>query len=116
MHRFGTFTCLLSLCLLASTLAAVEPIPLNDHTRLGQRLTATMPWNGVWITAPSWSDNEGGFTLSLWDSPKRGKLLTQQAFVGIIDNARVEVWLPTRAMPGTLYWEITKRTGTTRVG
>ena len=116
MRRRKTFISLLSLCLLGSTLMAVEPIPLNDHTRLGQRLTATMPWNGVWLTAPSWSDNEGGFTLSLWDSPKRGKLLAQQAFVGIVDNARVELWLPTRTKPGTLYWEIDKRTGTTRVG
>lgn len=101
---------------LLTAYASAEAIPLNDHTRLGQRLTADMPWNGVWIIAPSWSDNEGGLTLTLWDSPQRGKRLAQQTFVDFADNARLEVWLPQMAPPGPLYWEISDRTGTTRVG
>jgi HEAT repeat protein/sugar phosphate isomerase/epimerase/type 1 glutamine amidotransferase len=116
MQRIATAICL-SVCLATTLLAArTEPVPLNDHTRLGQKLTATMPWNGIWIISPSWSDNEGGFTLSLWDSPKRGKLLARKTFVDFQDNARLDLWLPKTAAPGTLYWEIHDRVGQTRVG
>jgi HEAT repeat protein/sugar phosphate isomerase/epimerase/type 1 glutamine amidotransferase len=106
----------LALGLLVPRLAAAEPFPLNNYTRLGQRLTATMPWNGVWIVAPSWSDNEGGLTLTIWDSPARERKLAQQTFVDFADNARLEVWLPQIAPPGAFYWEIGDRTGQTRVG
>lgn len=107
---------LLALSVVTVQLFGTEPVPLNDHVRLGQRFTAAMPWNGVWVTAPSWCDAEGGFTLTVWDSPDRNEPLAHKVFVDIQDNAKVELWLPQRRNKGIFYWEITERTGNTRVG
>jgi hypothetical protein len=89
---------------------------LNDYSALGQTFTATSRLNILSITAPSWSDNEGGFTLSVYDSPLRGKLLARQAFRDFADNATLYVYVPSAPGPGSFYWEISDRTGQTRVG
>lgn len=91
-------------------------IALNDHDRLGQVFTAEERFNLLWVSVPSWSDNEGGFTLTLWDSPHRKRRLAWQAYTDIRDNSRVTLILPEPAPPGTYYWEVSQRTGNTRVG
>jgi len=116
MHRIGLRLGFLALCSLPAQAAGLEGLPLNDYTRLGQRFTATLPLSGVWIIAPSWLDAEGGFTLTLWDSPQRRQPLAQQTFTDIPDNARLELWLPKPVPPGIYYWEIDRRTGQTQVG
>jgi HEAT repeat protein len=116
MHRIGLGIGFLLIGNLTALAAGPEGLPLNDYTRLGQRFTATLPLSGVWIIAPSWLDAEGGFTLTLWDSPQRTKPLAQQAFADIPDNARLDLWLPKPDSPGTYYWEIDHRTGQTQVG
>ncbi len=89
---------------------------LNDFTRLGQTFTATTRFNIVTLGAPSWSDNEGGLTLSLYDSPRREKLLASQAYKDFADNATLFLYVMTPQQPGTYYWEISDRTGQTKVG
>jgi len=89
---------------------------LNDYQRLGQTLTLASRFNILWITAPSWNDNEGGFTLSLYDSPARTKLLATKQFGTFEDNATLYLYTPTPLDPRTYYWEIAERTGQTRVG
>lgn len=98
--------------------ASVErrAFPLNDYHRLGQVFTASEPFNILWVSAPSWNDNEGGFTLSLWDSPARRRLWGRKAFRDIPDNARVTLYLLPARPPGRYYWEIHDRTGETRIG
>lgn len=91
-------------------------VPLNDYARLGQRFTTDRSFQMLWVQVPSWSDNEGGLTLTLWDSPERKRSLGSQAFTDIRDNARVELRLARPLPPGTYYWEVSERTGTTRVG
>ncbi len=89
---------------------------LNDHERMGQVFTAEERFNLLWLSVPSWNDNEGGFTLTLWDSPRRTRKLASQAFVDIPDNSRVTLTLPEPLPPGRYYWEIDQRTGQTCVG
>jgi hypothetical protein len=91
-------------------------IALNDHPHLGQVFTAGERFNLLWVSVPSWSDDEGGFTLTLWDSPLRRRRLASQAFTDIRDNSRVTLILREPAPPGTYYWEVSQRTGSTRVG
>jgi hypothetical protein len=91
-------------------------IALNDHPHLGQVFTAGEKFNLLWVSVPSWSDDEGGFTLTLWDSPLRRRRLASQAFTDIRDNSRVTLILREPAPPGTYYWEVSQRTGSTRVG
>ncbi len=91
-------------------------IALNDHPHLGQVFAAEEKFNLLWVSVPSWSDNEGGFTLTLWDSPLRGRRLASQAFTDIRDNSRVALILPEPVPPGTYYWEVSQRTGNSRVG
>lgn len=91
-------------------------VPLNDYVRLGQRFTVERPLDRLRVTVPSWLDNEGGLTLTLWDSPARRRQLARQSYANIPDNANVELRLPRPLKPGTYYWEVSERTGTTRVG
>ncbi len=91
-------------------------IALNDHTRLGQRFTVTRPFVVVRVSVPSWLDNEGGLTLTLWDSPQRKRRIAEHAFFDVPDNATVDLVLPRRVPAGTYYWEADRRTGKTRVG
>ncbi len=111
--------CLLACLALTACLPAFAqrgPVTLNDHFRLGQRFTATRPLATVTVTVPSWSDNEGGLTLSLYDSPERRKLLARRVVTDVVDNEGVEV-RPLHALPaGSYYWEISDRTGQTRIG
>jgi len=91
-------------------------IALNDHPHLGQVFTAEEKFNLLWVSVPSWSNNEGGFTLTLWDSPRRRLRLASRTFTDIRDNSRVALILPEPVPPGTYYWEVSQRTGSTRVG
>ena len=91
-------------------------VPLNDHQRLGERFTVKEPFSTLWVSAPSWSDNEGGFTLTLWDSPQRQKKIASQTFRDYADNARLEMTVLPPPPAGTYYWEISDRTGQTQVG
>jgi HEAT repeat protein len=101
---------------LAASAAPTEAIPLNDHTRLGQRFTANRAVSSIAVTVPSWLDAEGGLTLTLWDSPERSRQFARRVFVTIQDNAPAELVLPKPLPPGTYYWEVSERTGETRVG
>jgi HEAT repeat protein len=107
----------LLLCLAAATCSAERsPVKLNEHTRLGQRFTSKLPVADVYVSMPSWSDNEGGLTLTLWDSPARGRSLARRVLTGVRDNEMVAVRL-TRSLPaGSYYWEISDRTGLTAIG
>lgn len=114
--RFGV---LLSLWVASAPLvvrAKRIPVPLNDYTRLGQAFTAAYSFEAVSVTVPSWLDAEGGLTLVLWDSPARTTRLASQVFADIPDNAPVRLLLEKPLPPGTYYWEVGQRTGTTRVG
>jgi len=91
-------------------------IALNDHPHLGQVFTAEEKFNLLWVSVPSWSNNEGGFTLTLWGSPRRRLRLASRTFTDIRDNSRVALILPEPVPPGTYYWEVSQRTGSTRVG
>jgi len=115
MYRIGIFV---ALSLLSNWLTAQErvAVPLNDFQRLGQVFVATEPFNILWLAVASWNDNEGGFTLTLWDSPKRTKLLASKAFKDIPDNSWVVLTLPETMPPGSFYWEISERTGRSLVG
>jgi HEAT repeat protein len=70
----------------------------------------------VRVSVPSWSDNEGGLTLTLWDSPERKRRIGERSFTDVPDNAMVELVLRRAAPAGTYYWEVDRRTGTTRIG
>jgi len=98
------------------SLAQTTPIPLNDHERLGQCFTATRPVMIVAVCVPSWSDNEGGLTITVWDSPERKTKLAERVATDIRDNEFVEVRPAKPLDPGTYYWEVSARTGTTRIG
>jgi len=89
---------------------------LNDFTRLGQTFTTDTPFDILVVSAPSWSDSEGGFTLSVYDSPRREKLLARQAYSDFVDNAELTLYVMPAAPAGTYYWEISDRTGRTNVG
>lgn len=89
---------------------------LNDFTRMGQTFTTDGPCNAIVIDVPSWNDNEGGFTLSLYDSPERGKLYARATYNDIGDNARKYLMSTTPLPAGTHYWEISERSGTSLVG
>jgi HEAT repeat protein len=119
-RRLGTACAVvLLLCLVAHALQAQPKslaIALNDHQTLGERFTAKAPFSSLWVHAPSWSDNEGGFTLTLWDSPQRQKKIASQAFHDYADNARLEITVLPPAPAGVYYWEISDPTGKTRVG
>lgn len=91
-------------------------IALNDYNRLGQVFTVEERFNLLWVSVPSWSDNEGGFTLTLWDSPRQQRRWAQQAYAEVRDNTRVTLILPEPAPPGIYFWEVSQRTGNTRVG
>lgn len=91
-------------------------IALNDYTCLGQAFASEERFNLLWVTVPSWNDQEGGFTLALWDSPRRLQLLASQVFRDIPDNSRVVLLLPQPVPAGRYYWEVSERTGKTRVG
>ncbi|MCC7494651.1 MAG: HEAT repeat domain-containing protein [Fimbriimonadaceae bacterium] len=97
-------------------LAATTPETLNDRTRLGQRFTSLRHLAAVAVCVPSWSDNEGGLTLTLWDTPERGKNLASRVVTGVRDNEYVELRPAEPLPPGSYYWEISDRTGTTRIG
>jgi len=114
LMRLALVAGLLALPHLAS--AKTVAIPLNDYTRLGQRFTAKAAFDTLEVTVPSWSDAEGGLTLALYDSPQRKKSFARQAFVDIRDNAWIGLRLATPLPPGTYYWEVSERTGKTRVG
>ncbi len=91
--------------------------PLNDYTTLGQSFTAASRFNILYTTAPTWmTRGGGGFTLSLYDSPRREKLLGREVFRDFADNATLFVYLPTAVGPGSFYWEISDRTGQIKVG
>ncbi len=107
---------LLTLAAFALHAAPREPVPLNDYTRLGQRFTASNPVAAVAVTVPSWSDNEGGLTLTLWDSPQRSRQLARRVFENIPDNAPAELVFTSPLPAGSYYWEIAERTGQTRIG
>ena len=81
---------LLAVCSAPAARAGHEAVPLNDYTRLGQGFTVPMPCSGVSVTVPSWMDDEGGLTLTLWESPQRRRQVAQQVFTAIRDNAVVE--------------------------
>ncbi len=99
-----------------SAWAQRQAIPLNDHARLGQRFTVVRPFMALRVSVPSWSDNEGGLTLTLWDSPDRRKRIAERTFDDVPDNAMVDLILERRAPAGTYYWEVDRRTGRTRIG
>jgi hypothetical protein len=117
--RCGIFCSVLGLLVLSGLPAAGagrEPVPLNDYARLGQRFTANQPFSALSVIVPSWMDAEGGLTLTLWESPQRGRLIVQQVFTAIPDNAGIELLIPASQPPGVYYWEIGERTGQTRIG
>lgn len=118
MCRFGQAACiaLAGLLLSASAWSKRIPFPLNDYTRLGQVFSCQYAISSVAVIVPSWLDAEGGLTLTLWDSPERRTRIAGQAYVGVRDNASVELPLTKPLAPGTYYWEVDKRTGTTRIG
>lgn len=91
-------------------------VPLNNYQRLGQSFQVKGPLEAIRVTVPSWSDNEGGFTLTLWDGPERRRKLAAAVFTNVVDNAQVALRLPRPLPAGSYYWEISTRTGTTRVG
>ena len=95
---------------------AWEGIPLNDHERLGQRFLVPYPFVGVSVVVPSWLDAEGGLTLTLWDGPERTRQLAREVRQDIPDNAEVSLVLTESLPRGVYYWEVTERTGETRVG
>lgn len=107
---------LLAVCSAPAAGAGHEAVPLNDYSRLGQGFTVPLPCSGVSVTVPSWMDDEGGLTLTLWESPQRRRRVAQQVFTAIRDNAVVELVLPRAQPPGTYYWEVSERTGQSRVG
>jgi HEAT repeat protein len=90
--------------------------PLNDYQRLGQVFSCQYSIASVAVSVPSWLDAEGGLTLTLWDSPERRTRIGTQAYVGIRDNEYIQLPLVKPLAPGTYYWEVDQRTGTTRIG
>lgn len=100
----------------SAAMGQYKPVPLNDHTRLGQVFEASKAVDRLWVSAPSWSDNEGGFTLTVWDSPARSTRFAKRVFTNIRDNERIILQMPKRLPAGLYYWEIDARTGTTLVG
>ena len=120
-RRFGIASAVaIALCLVAARTLPAETkhlaVALNDYQRMGERFTVKAPFSSLWVSAPSWSDNEGGFTLTLWDSPQRQKKIASQAFHDFADNAKLEITVAPPAPAGTYYWEISDRTGKTKVG
>lgn len=118
MHvgRIGVLIALVAFRGLSAGAAPREPVPLNDYTRLGQQFTVTRACLGLAVVVPSWSDNEGGLTLTLWDSPQRRTALARKAFTDVVDNASLEIDLAPPLPAGTYYWEISDRVGKTRIG
>ncbi len=119
IRRIGPMRLLVvaALCALPRVASAkVVAIPLNDYTRLGQRFTAGVAFDALEVTVPSWLDAEGGLTLALWDSPQRKKAFGRQAFTNIRDNAWVALRFARPLPAGAYYWEVSDRTGKTRVG
>ena len=73
---------------------------LNDFTRPGQTFTVDTPCNIVVVDAPGWNDNEGGSTLSLYDSPLREKLHPLSTFEDVGDDSRLYLFSTTQLQPG----------------
>ncbi len=106
----------LALIVVLPAAAQRAAVPLNDYTRLGQRFTVERKFVSLAVSVPSWSDNEGGLTLTLWDSPARGRRLARRVVTGVIDNEMVELRTAAPLPAGSYYWEVSERTGTTRIG
>ena len=87
----------------------------------GQSFSAKGPFNKLCISAPSWGDSEGGFTLSLYRwtgeyaASVKGAPVAAKVFKDFPDNTRLEMPLDTQPA-GQYVWQISDRTGTTSVG
>jgi len=116
MSKVGNLVLCLAVCIASQVWGDRAAVPLNDYTRLGQRFCPTRPFDGLSVIVPSWLDAEGGLTLTLWDSPVRTRVLGRKAFSNVVDNAGVALRFAETLPAGEYYWEVSDRTGSTRVG
>jgi len=116
IHRVQVVALLWTLGSLTAAKGDRVAVPLNDYTRLGQRFTVSLAFEALSVVVPSWLDAEGGLTLTLWDSPQRTTRLGRKVFTNVPDNARVRLHFSKALPAGTYYWEVSDRTGRTRIG
>lgn len=118
MNRFGIVPLALALVsgLFPPARGETIPVPLNQHSRLGQVFSSAQSLAVLTVIVPSWCDAEGGLTLSLWDSPARGTLFAKAVCAGVPDNAPVDLRFQKHLPPGVYYWEVDQRTGKSLIG
>ena len=94
-------------CAESYVLALYEPVPYEDHTPMtikpgqaaSQRFTAEQPWDVFTVACPSFSNNEGSLTLSVyaWQgdyaATVKAEPLLSKRFVDFPDNANLRIFL-----------------------
>lgn len=95
-------------------------ISLASYPKIGQRFTATQPFDGVEVNSPAWSSNGvKGFTLKLWTwatdyaTTVAQTPIATNTYTGTIDNAWYAVVSATLLQPGVYFWEMSDPTSTT---
>lgn len=95
------------------------PVPLTAYPKIGQRFTATQPFDGVEVNTPAWSTNGvKGYTLRLynWADTYEATVaqtpLATNVYTGIFDNFWYPVVSATTLPPGVYFWEMSEPTST----
>lgn len=93
-------------------------IPLSSYPKIGQRVTATQPFDGIEVHSPSWSlSHAKGYTLRLynWAGSYEATVaqtpLATNVYEGIIDNFWYPVLSDTILPAGEYFWEMSEPTG-----
>ncbi len=91
------------------------------HATAGMKFTATAPFYGIETLCPSWSDNVGNITLTLykWNTNYAksiaGTPVAQQTFVNYNDGANLPLSFSSPLSAGTYVWELSNGTQTVGV-
>lgn len=96
-----------------------EPLSLAAYPKLGQRFTATQPFDGIEVNSPTWgTQGDKGFTLSLWPwvnnytSTVAQTPLASITYTGTFDELWYAVANATSLPAGVYFWEMSNPTTT----
>ena len=93
------------------------PITLNGGQHVGQRFTATQPFEGIQVNGPTWSiSGEKGMTIRLyrWAGSYASTVaqtpIATSVLVNLNDNDWFPCYVPTELPPGSYFWEASEPT------